>query len=158
MFSERGQLSRAIAQLHMERMSERLISVKFSPATLGPEMAAPIVWAPGMFCFFLQENIHAHEIPHFIRGGGILGLLGEEGGEVPILFYGREDFSENVPRMNTNQTIRATAQGTQGLWGLTSTVWREIWPPTNPSDSNRSNNSEEKMSTSTPPPTPELLS
>ena len=36
---------------------------------LGPEMAAPILWAPGIFWFFLQENPHAHKIPPF-RGGG----------------------------------------------------------------------------------------
>ena len=33
---------------------------------------------------------HVHKIPRF--RGGILGFWG--GGEVPILFYGREDFSE----------------------------------------------------------------
>ena len=36
---------------------------------LGPEMAAPILWAPGIFSFFLLGNLHAHKIPRF-RGGG----------------------------------------------------------------------------------------
>ena len=45
-------------------------------------MAAPILWAPGMFAFFVQEDLHAHKIPPF-RGGGIF-FWG--GGRVPILF------------------------------------------------------------------------
>ena len=31
-------------------------------------MAAPILWAPRKIAFFLQENLHAHEIPRFRRG------------------------------------------------------------------------------------------
>ena len=53
-------------------------------------MAAPILWAPGIFWFFLLENPHAHNIPPL---GGVLGFL-RGGVEVPILFYGRGDFSE----------------------------------------------------------------
>ena len=37
---------------------------------LVPEMAAPILWAPGKIAFFLQQNLHVHKIPRF-RGGGI---------------------------------------------------------------------------------------
>ena len=33
-----------------------LVSVKFLSAILGPEMGAPILWAPGIFAFFLQET------------------------------------------------------------------------------------------------------
>ena len=58
------------------------MSIKFPPVILGPEMAAPILWAPGIFWFFLQENPHAHKIPPF-RGGCWIFLEG--GGEVPIL-------------------------------------------------------------------------
>ena len=29
----------------------------------------------------------------------------------------------------------------KGLWGLVSVFWKEIWPPTNASDSNRGDNS-----------------
>ena len=70
-----------------------LVSVKFLSAILGPEMAAPILWARGKIAFFLQENPPVHKIPRF-RGGGELfwGFWG--GGAVPIYFYGREDFSE----------------------------------------------------------------
>ena len=50
---------------------------------LGLEMAAPILRTPGKNAFFLQENLHVHKFP---RLGG--------GGEVPVLFYGREVFSE----------------------------------------------------------------
>ena len=45
-----------------------MVSIKFPPVILGPEMAAPILWAPGIFWFFLLENPHAHKIPPF-RGG-----------------------------------------------------------------------------------------
>ena len=68
-----------------------LMSVNDSPAILGPEMAAPISWVPGTFGL-LQENLHAHKIPPF-RGGGVFWVLGF-GQEVPIIFYGRGDFSE----------------------------------------------------------------
>ena len=54
------------------------MSTKFPPAILGLEMAAPILWAPGIFWFFLLENPHAHKIPPF-RGGGS-GLFEKGGG------------------------------------------------------------------------------
>ena len=60
-----------------------LVSENFLSAILGPEMAAPILWAPRISVFFLQENLHVHKIPRF-RGGGILGL----GGGVSILGLG----------------------------------------------------------------------
>ena len=68
------------------------MSVKFVSAILGPEMAAPILWAPRISAFFLQENLHVHRIPRFGGGGG-LGL-GLGGGEYRFYFYGRGDFSE----------------------------------------------------------------
>ena len=60
------------------------MSIKFPPAILGPEMAASILWAPGIFWLFL-ENPHAHKIPPF--RGGVLGFLKGGGVEVPILFF-----------------------------------------------------------------------
>ena len=57
---------------------------------LGPEMAAPILWAPRISAFFLQENLHVHKIPRFGGGGGIFGL----GGQCRFYFYGRRDFSD----------------------------------------------------------------
>ena len=39
------------------------MSIKFLPVILGPEMAAPILWVPGIFEIFLLENPHAHKIP-----------------------------------------------------------------------------------------------
>ena len=62
---------------------KNVVSIKFPPAILGPEMAAPILWAPGIFWFFLLENPHAHKIPPF--RGGFWNFL-EGGVEVPILF------------------------------------------------------------------------
>ena len=69
------------------------MSIKFPPAILGPEMAAPILWAPGMFGFFLLENPHAHKIPPF-RGGVVVFLEGGGGWKCQFYFYGRGDFSD----------------------------------------------------------------
>ena len=46
-----------------------------------------------------------------------------------------------IKRMNANRAIRVAAQRTQGLWGLIFVLSREIRPPANASDSNRSDNS-----------------
>ena len=54
------------------------MSIKFPPVILQPEMAAPILWAPGIFGFFLLENPHAHKIPPF--RGGVLGFFRKGGG------------------------------------------------------------------------------
>ena len=61
------------------------MSVKFLSAILGPEMAAPILWAPRISVFFLQGNLNVHKIPRF-RGGGVFwvcggGYFGFGGGE-----------------------------------------------------------------------------
>ena len=53
------------------------MSLIFLPAILGPKMAAPILWAPGIFAFFLQENL---------GGFGVLG-----GG------WGSADFIRTMP-------------------------------------------------------------
>ena len=45
--------------------------------------------------FFLQENLHAHNIPRFGGGGGFWG----GGGKCRFHFYGREDFSEIAQRL-----------------------------------------------------------
>ena len=62
-----------------------LVSVKCLSAILGPQMAASILWTPGIFAFFLQENLHVHKIPRF--RGGYLGFF--LGGECRLYFYGR---------------------------------------------------------------------
>ena len=69
-----------------------LVSVKmFWPAILGPAMAVPILWAPGIFWFFLQENLHAHKIPRCGGGGfGVFALLG--GGGADWIFMGAGTF------------------------------------------------------------------
>ena len=58
-----------------------------------PQLAAPIGNFMGAWknCVLLQENFHAHQIPRF--GGGLF-WISFLGGEVPIYFYGREDFSD----------------------------------------------------------------
>ena len=79
-----------LLHIYLEKLTVRkiLVSIKFVSAILGPEMAAPILWAPRISAFFLQENLHVHKIPRF-RGG----VFWVWGGGVPILF-GRGDFSE----------------------------------------------------------------
>ena len=59
-----------------------VMSIKFLPVILGPEMAASILWAPGIFWFFLLEN--PMPIKFLLLGGG-WGFL-EGGVGVPILF------------------------------------------------------------------------
>ena len=60
---------------------------------MGPEMAAPILWAPRISVFVLQENLHVHKIPPF-RDGGVFWVLGGGGGKCRFYFYGRGDFSD----------------------------------------------------------------
>ena len=55
-------------------------------------MVAHILWAPGSFWFFLQENLPAHKIPLVLGGGGFGFFFW--GGECQFYFYGRGDFSE----------------------------------------------------------------
>ena len=55
-------------------------------------MAAPILWAPGIFGFFLQEKTPM-PIKFLLLGGGFWAFL-EGGVECQFYFYGRGDFSE----------------------------------------------------------------
>ena len=61
------------------------MSVNFPLAILGPEMAAPILRAPGIFWSFLLENPHAHKIPSF---RGVLFLSERRGGSAKFIFMG----------------------------------------------------------------------
>ena len=58
------------------------MSVICSPAILGPEMAAPILWAPGIFCWKPPMPIKFL----LLGGGGGWGFLEGREVEVPILF------------------------------------------------------------------------
>ena len=44
------------------------MSVKFVSTILGPEMAAPILWAPGKMRSFCRKT-YVHKIPRFRVGG-----------------------------------------------------------------------------------------
>ena len=66
--------------------------VIFPPAILVPEMAAPILWAPGILWLFLLENPHAHQIPRFKGGGVSWDFLRGGGAEVPTLFLWARGF------------------------------------------------------------------
>ena len=68
------------------------MSVKFLSAILGPEMAAPILWAPGKHVFLLEK---AKSIKFRVLGGGEFGFFwGGRGGKCRFSFYGREYFSD----------------------------------------------------------------
>ena len=55
-------------------------------------MAAPILWASGIFWFFLPEN---PQLPiKFLLLGRGLGFLGGGGWKCQFYFYGRGDFSD----------------------------------------------------------------
>ena len=59
------------------------MSIKFVSAILGPEMAAPILWAPGKMRSFCRKT-YVHKIPRF-RGGGYFGF---GGGIADFIFTG----------------------------------------------------------------------
>ena len=60
----------------------------FPPASLRLEMAAPILWSPGIFWFFLLDNPHAHKIPRFRRGSWFFFLCSKGGGSANFIFMG----------------------------------------------------------------------
>ena len=61
------------------------MSAKFVSAILGPEMAAPISWAPGKMRSFCRKT-YVHKIPRFRGGGGYFGFGG--GGSADFIFMG----------------------------------------------------------------------
>ena len=88
--------------------SVTVVSIKFPPAILGPEMAAPILWAPGIFWFFLLENLHAHKIPPF-RGGGGVGFSWKGGWKCQFIFMGAGIFlirSFQIRRFDSRDSVR----------------------------------------------------
>ena len=67
------------------------VSVKFLSAILGPEMAAPILWAPGKIAFFLQEN--PMPIKFAVLGGGVFWVCGGGvGRSADFIFMGARIF------------------------------------------------------------------
>ena len=69
------------------------MSLIFPSAILGLEMTAPILWAPGIFWFFLLENPRCSKNS---RSQGGLVFFGRGGvGSSQFYFYGRGDCSEN---------------------------------------------------------------
>ena len=67
------------------------MSVKFLSAILGPEMAAPILWAPGKMRPFCRKN-HVHKTPRFRGRGGVIWVLGGGGGKCRCIFMGARIF------------------------------------------------------------------
>ena len=91
-----------------------VISIKFPPVILGPEMAAPILWAPGIFWFFLLENPHAHKIHRF--RGGVVGFFRRGGVEVLILFLWAWGFFRMSRKQNRKFSARNFCCTALGSW------------------------------------------
>ena len=68
------------------------MSVIFPPVIPGPEMAAPTLWAPGIFWFFLLENPMPVKFLLLGRGWGWFFFLEGGGWKCQFYFYGRGDF------------------------------------------------------------------
>ena len=68
---------------------KNLVSVKCLSAILGPEMAAPILWAPGKCVLSAGKTSMSIK---FLLLGGSFGFLGRE---CRFYFYGREDIPVN---------------------------------------------------------------
>ena len=64
-----------------------LMSSKVFAVILGPDMAAPILWVPGIFGSFCRKTLHAHKVPR-LRGGGGLGF-GGGGGSANFILWSR---------------------------------------------------------------------
>ena len=82
-----------------------LVSVKFVSATLGPEMAAPILWTPGKMPSFCRKTSMSIKI--LVLGGGDWGL---GGGSADFIFMGAGIFlittaRSKLPRGKFNLSI-----------------------------------------------------
>ena len=86
--------SACVSMLVFQLSRKILVSVNFLSAILGPEMAAPILWAPGKMRSFLQEKTMS--IQFLLLGGGISGLGG--GGECRFYFYWARGFFWTLSR------------------------------------------------------------
>ena len=64
----------------------------FSARNSGAGKAAPILWVPGIFWFFLLETPRAHNIPRFRGGGG--SWVFWKGWKCQFYLHGRGDFSD----------------------------------------------------------------
>ena len=82
-----------VREANIIQKKKNLMSVIFWPVILGPEMAAPISWAPGIFWFFLLETPMPIKFL-VLGGGGCSGFFFEGGWKCQFYVYGRGDFSE----------------------------------------------------------------
>ena len=97
--------------------NQSVVSIKFPPAFLGPEMAAPILWAPGILGLFLQENPHAHKIPPVRGSSG--SFLEAGGGSASFIFMGAGIFLTEVgPRIQQTCEHDRTTLGSGSCAGV----------------------------------------
>ena len=83
------------------KFRKSLMPVIFPPAILRPETAAPILWALGIYWFFLLENPHAHKIPRF-RGG----FFERGGGSADLFFVSNRIFEPILIKVAYAYTLR----------------------------------------------------
>ena len=77
-----------------EALRKNLMSEIFPPLTLGPKLAAPILWRLRFLCFFLLEEPNAHKIPRFRVGGWF--FFGGRGGNANFIFMGSGVFLKKI--------------------------------------------------------------
>ena len=96
--------------LKERRIRKILVSVKFLSAILGPEVTAPILWAPRKMRSFCRKN-HVPIKFRVLGGGGYFGFWGGGRG-CRFDFYGREDFGEKnaIPTEMFTRQIRQNFQ------------------------------------------------
>ena len=80
----------------------------FLSAILGPEMGAPILWAAGIFAFFLQENLHVRKIHRFGGGGGLGVFFWGGGGNADFIFMGAGSFLIMTPNLKIRARHKCT--------------------------------------------------
>ena len=87
-------------------------------------MGAPILWAPGIFPFFLQDNLHVHKIPR-LGGGKYLGFWG--GGSADFAtrgFRGETGIAKTMKTIqtSTNKGVECWISGNHGNHSMTKTT------------------------------------
>ena len=101
---------------------KKTVSVVFLPAILGPEMAAPILWATGIFWCFLPKKPPVHVKVH-VSGG--VGVFWKGGWKCQFYSCGRRDFSDFCALLHSFACLRLRTFVRRPILG--SSVWTSFW-------------------------------
>ena len=96
MFSASSKPTTKFAQPRLSRSKFRksLVSFTYLPAILGPEMTAPILWAPGIFGV-LSAGKPSMPITFLVLGAGVFWCSFGGGGSADFIFVGAGTFLRN---------------------------------------------------------------